>query len=561
MVTDFIDVPGFTNLNSNRNYRSLRKFEVAEALNMVYENNVLRGRQGSTKILDNSNWGSVQIVGAIDFSKRDDAFYRRVIVTADGKMWYKRSDDSDFTDTDAAYTELTGPSAASPALANPLTVFDMYAFNDFLVVVDGANRYLTWNGTDASLILRTDPTNLSTDNLVAIQEKTARVVLLDDAGRTHFSVINDPTDFTSAGTGSINYGRTAGLKADAMIPFGDELIITAADTKVNKFKAYRLLGNKFYDPSIAGSDRNQFEVKSINSNAAVIGSSTQEISDDTIGLTPRGFIGLSKVINNQAISERDYISFPIKELVKRINFNNANLISSTVDYVNGRYLCAVPFGEDAAEVNAVFVYDFLRSSPSEGVYRWSLWTFAFANDIDKLIRINGKPHITDAVGNIYELESSTAAFADDSNPILYKIRTAAFGADSKHIEKDFTNLLIVYTDISQSEITPEVTPIVGNNLVLNDFSEDSIGKVKVIQSGEKVKYDSGLLYDDLLQYDSFVTNEVLVPYSNVGGRGDSIQYVIATNTAGVSWGISSLSQEFALEERLNQGSGGSTNDI
>ena len=174
MPVDYIDVPGFTNYNSNSNYRSLPKYEVAEALNFVYENNVLRGRKGTKKILDNLNWGDLEIRGGIDFSKRDDAFYRTVIATTDGKLWFKRSDDADFNDVNAVYTELTGPSAASPALANPLNTFDAYSFNDTLVIVDGANRFLYWDGTTASLALGTNPTSLSTNNLVAIEEKTAR---------------------------------------------------------------------------------------------------------------------------------------------------------------------------------------------------------------------------------------------------------------------------------------------------------------------------------------------------------------------------------------------------
>lgn len=555
MPVDYIDIPGFTNYNSNSNYRSLQKFEVAEAINFVYDNNVLKGRLGSKKTIDNSNWESVEIRGGLDFSKRDDAFYRTIIATVDGKMWFKRSDDADFNDVDGVYTELTGPAAVSPALANPLLVFDAYVFNDTLIVVDGANRFLYWNGSGTSLTLGTDPTSLSTNNLVAIEEKTARISLLDDGGRTHLGAINDPIDYTSAGTGSLNYGRTAGLKADKMIPFGDELIITASDTKINKFKSYRLLGNKFYDPLIAGSDRDQFEVKSINSSGAIIGSSTQEIGNDTIGLTQRGFVGLSKIIQQQSLTERDYISFPIKELITRIDFSQASKISSIVDYVNGRYLCAVPFGIEAESANLVLVYDFLRSSPGEGIYRWTVWTFGFGG-IGRLLQLKGKPHITDLQGNIYELESSEANYADDGLPILLKLRTAALGSETKYLTKDFTNLLLVYTNISQDSITPKVIPILNGNYITDDFGEDKIGQIKIVRSGEKVKYDTGLAYDDLLQYDSFTSSEKLIPYTNVGGRGDSIQYIITTNEVGVSWGLSALSQEYEFEELYNENLGG-----
>lgn len=559
MAVDYIDVPGFTNYNSNTNYRSLQKFEVAEALNFVYENNVLKGRLGSLKTFDNSNWGSIEIRGGLDFSKRDDSFYRTIIVTVDGKIWFKRSDDADFNDVDAVYTELTAPAAVSPALANPLVVFDAYVFNDILVVVDGANRFLYWNGSGTALSLGTNPTDLGSNNLTAIEEKTARTALLDDGGRTHLSFVNNPIDYTSAGTGSLNYGRTAGLKANRIVPFGDELIITAADTKVNKFKSYRLLGNKFYDPVIAGSDTNQFEVKSISSVASIIGSSAQEIGDDTIGLTQRGFISLTKAIQQGFVTERDYYSFPIKELVKRIDFSQASKISSVVDFINGRYMCAVPIGQESQSADIVLVYDFLRSSPGEGIYRWTVWTFPF--QIGRLITVKGKPHITDLEGNIYELNSVAANYNDDGKPIALKLRTAALGSESKYLMKDFTNLLLVFTDLSKDTFTPKVIPVLNGSYITDNWGEDKIGQIQVIRAGQKIKYDSGLSYDDFLQYDSFTSNEKLVPYTSVGGRGDTIQYIITTNELGVSWGLSALSQEYEFEELYGENVGGANGNI
>jgi len=559
MPVDYIDIPGFTNYNSNSNYRSLQKFEVAEALNFVYENNVLKGRLGTSKVLDNSNWGTVEIRGGLDFSKRDDAFYRTIIVTVDGKIWFKRSDDSDFNDANAIYTELTAPAAVSPALANPLVVFDAYVFNDTLVVVDGDNRFLYWSGSGTALTVGTNPTSLSTNNLMAIEEKTARIALLDDAGRTHLGGINDPLDYTSAGTGSLNYGRTAGLKANRMVPFGDELIITTADTKINKFKSYRLLGNKFYDPVIAGSDTNQFEVKSISSVASIIGSSAQEIGDDTIGLTQRGFISLTKAIQQGSVTERDYYSFPIKELVQRIDFSQASKISSVVDFINGRYMCAVPLGKESESADVVLVYDFLRSSPGEGIYRWTVWTFPY--QIGRLMTIKGKAHVTDLEGNIYELNSTAANFNDDGQPITLKLRTAALGSESKYLMKNFSNLLLVFTDLSQDSFTPKVIPILNGDYVLDNFNQDKIGQILVVKGGQKIKYDSGFSYDDFLQYDSFTSNEKLVPYTNVGGRGDTIQYIITTSAPGVSWGLSALSQEYEFEELYGENVGGADGNI
>jgi hypothetical protein len=329
--------------------------------------------------------------------------------------------------------------------------------------------------------------------------------------------------------------------------------------KINKFKSYRLLGNKFYDPVIAGSDTNQFEVKSISSVASIIGSSAQEIGDDTIGLTQRGFISLTKAIQQGSVTERDYYSFPIKELVQRIDFSQASKISSVVDFINGRYMCAVPLGKESESADVVLVYDFLRSSPGEGIYRWTVWTFPY--QIGRLMTIKGKAHVTDLEGNIYELNSTAANFNDDGQPITLKLRTAALGSESKYLMKNFSNLLLVFTDLSQDSFTPKVIPILNGDYVLDNFNQDKIGQILVVKGGQKIKYDSGFSYDDFLQYDSFTSNEKLVPYTNVGGRGDTIQYIITTSAPGVSWGLSALSQEYEFEELYGENVGGADGNI
>lgn len=562
MAFEIIDVPSFTQYVASDNPRSLAKGELTDCLNQVWDNNRPQARKGSSKKKSNSQWTGTAIKGAIDFSKRDDSFFRRVIFLENGKVYFKKSDDSDFDDPEGIYTEITGPSAVSPALKNPLTILDFYAFADKLMVVDGQNRFLYWDGTTASFVLGTNPTSMSTNNATALSEKQGKMVMLDDAGRMHIGAVNDPTDWNSSGTGPIGYGRTAGVKASKVIPYGDDLIVTAQDPKIQLFKTYRLVGIRFYDPLAAGSDTNQYEVKSVNSIAGIIGSSGQELSDDTIGLTPRGFIPLSQAIGKERLSEKDYISYPIRELIQRINFTAASAISSTVDFVRGRYFCAVPLGTNVTTANVLLVYDFLRSysgyarsGDSTGVssfHRWSLWTSQAWTSIKWVGMLGAHPHVADELGNLYQLESAEANYADGDSPISYKITTSALGSDSRMIEKVFEDGYVVFTDLSTNETEINCNPILDGEIITENY-DSLIEPLKVVKGGTVLKYDSGYQYDALHRYDQSSANEKLVSFKNRGGRSDSIQLTFSTNTTGVSWGVSSVAVQYQAAQFLDKG--------
>lgn len=562
-----VEIPGFKQWNTSSNPRTIDQFDVTVAYNVKWEGNRLVTRDGSTlwKNDDQADWG--RIARFKTYKKRDDNFFYVVVILTSGRVFAITSDDANYGTPSATWTEVYSPISTSPALEPDATRYELFVFNNVLYLADSTNNYFSWDGLSADLTVEANPPSLSTNNIVAFQDKSNRLVALDDGGLTHLSAVNDGSDFTTvSGGGVLNYGRVEGLVATSISPFADDLVITTEDPLSVKFQAYRLLGIQFFDPAVTGSDTSQFEVRKISSEASIIGESAQEITGDTIGLTVRGFVKLSSVAENaNNITERSFISFPIKELIPQINFQAADKIRSAVD-INGRYYCAVPFGEGATEANVIFVYDYLRSSPGEGIHRWALWAFNSFSDIGTIGIIQGQLYVTDLFGNIYKANDPDAGYADqDANgndtAINYVVRTAAIGGANIATEKEFGDVSFLLTDLTD-DFSLTFLPVIENLVRDEDIDESPLRDLEIELPLGGLTYDTpGLLYDDLLVYDSGGSDQKVVSSTNRGGRANSMQWQWATNTTGVSWGIGSFSVNIEVMELTNASGGNNSGDI
>ena len=561
-----VEIPGFRQYSSSTNPRSVNQLDLTEVLNMVWASFGPEAREGSTlwKNDDQASWGNIAVVKT--YKKRADAFYYVVVVLKTGRVFYIRSDAAGFGTVSATFTEINNPASGTPALAVAATQYDLFVFNNVLFLADSTNGYFSWNGTDADLVAPTKPTSSGTNNIVKFLDKSNRLMLLDDGGLTHLSITNNGSDTTSAGSGALNYGRVEGLIATNIIPYQDDVIITTEDTLTQKFQSYIITGIQFFDGAVTGSDRSQFEVRKINSIAGIVGNSAQEIAGDTIGLTPRGFVSLSKALSSttEITNERDYLSFPIKELITQIDFTNADKISSVVDSKNGRYLCAVPFGTDVTNSNIILVYDFLRSSPGEGIYRWSIWTFAGVSDIGVLTNIAGDIYMTDTLGNIYQIDDADASNADydatnTAQAINYVVKSAAVGGANPGTEKDFGNISFLLTKLTAA-FDLEVNSVIDGVLIAQQVDGTPIRPIKIELPIAGLLYDTpGLLYDDFNYYDSAGADQRPVSLVDRGGRAQSMQWVFSTNTTGVSWGLGNFSVNIEVADET-QKSGANFND-
>lgn len=538
----YVRIPGFRQYTSAANKRSVNPADVTEMFNMQWIDNAVETRKGSKLFKSNAqtNWGRVRKFK--DFKILGDSYFYVVAILDSGRVFYIRSDDVTYGSSSATWTELNSPAGATPALGASAYKYDLYGFNNRLYLTHSANNYRSTIFGSSNLIAEANPPDLSTNNIVSLGDKSARLAALDDGGRTHLSANNNGQDFTVvSGGGSLLYGRTEGLRASSIVPFGDDLIIATEDSLLRKFQVYRLLGIQFFDDTVPGTEQSQFEVRKVNSIAGVIGGSAQEIANDTIGLTPRGFIGMTKAITNAGdpFTERDFISYPIKEIIQQINFKKSDKISSCVDFINGRYLCAVPFGTESDEANMILVYDFQRSSPSEGIYRWAIWGFNWG-DIGVLGTIQGVPYVTDIDGNMYELNNDEANYSDNNLSINYIFTTAHLGGNEIDSTKDFSNAQILFTNLSADKFPIDINAIAdGNNLINVTPYGDLLAPIEVEQLPRGIRYDDpGVFYDSFNFYDGGADQRIVT--LDRGGKSESMAWQFTTNTTGVSWGIGSF---------------------
>jgi hypothetical protein len=550
-----INIQGFKDYQSTSNIRTLSEFSLNENLNMKWESaNRVVCRGGSWKFKNSDQWAGAKVIRFIDFAKRDDAFFYVIAALNNGKLFYIRSDNGSYGSPTATWTEILTPASASPALSASVLVRDFQGFNDKFFVCDGTNA-LWYVDFALNKLVSVSVPDLSTANVVSLSEKSYRLVALDDAGKTHLSDINDGATFTTGNV--LNYGRIEGLKATSAIPFNDDLIITTENQQLGKYQTYRLLGIQFpqYDVGgvlIPGTEYEQFEVRKINSIAGIIGDSSQEIADNAIGLTPRGFIFLGGAVDSKDRVEEDtFASRPIRDLIRKINFNRPDLITSALDSINGRYLCAVPGNKISTSANTVLVYDFDRSSPKEGLYRWALWTFNWADsNIEHIGSIKGEPYASDSSGNIYRIDDNDY-YADDGNPINHYVRTGSVGGQDLSSEKEYGVLQALFTDLSSDDIQMSVNPVIDGIRKITDISDQFYVAVDIARPIGNNFYDIGLRYDSGVYYDGGGTDQKIVTVTNRGGRGQVIQYEFSTNATGVRWGLGGFNVRMEKVEELN----------
>ena len=538
-----IDIPRHGMFRTSRNIFGFSPSDVSEAENMIWADDYLIGREGSSLFKNSTQWSGQKVLSGTDFAETGETFYYVVVALNNGGLFYIKSDNASFGTASATWTEIEAVGGGSPALSALTTSRSLHGFNNKLFVGDVTNNLYYINFVTNQLVSVTLPGSL-TGNGVGLNDKSSRMWVLSSDGRTYGSAINDGTDLTGAGTGSINYGRTAGLTATKMISFADELLITTENKPTSRYQTHRLLGIQFYDPLVVGSDRDQFEVKKVRSFSGMIGSTAEEIAADTIGLTPRGFASARQAINSVELKDTDYISYPIKELVEQIDFNKPGLMSATVDYIAGRYYCAVPLSPAVNGADIILVYDFLLSRPSEGLHRWTVWSFRYEG-IETLFSIAGRPYMATVDGNIYKLDDIEANFADNGEPINKLLQIPLVGGTQKGIEKTFDEVNVAITDITNLRATPldkkpfDITflPYTAGRGVQTSFADgDILPAIKIEQPDVGIRYDEASYYD-VDFYDGGGSDSRIISETFAGDRAVATGWTMNSDEVGVNWGL------------------------
>jgi len=380
-----------------------------------------------------------------------------------------------------------------------------------------------------------------TENILAVESATNRLWATGDVGKAHHSVTNNGRDFRTPDAGFQSYDRVQGLKVSNFISFSEGAVIVSEDPVTQRFQSSILTGYKPFDASVSGSEVGQFKIQRLNTISGIIGKSAQELADSVIGLTPSGFISLNTALGGGGefgLTDQDFLSEPIKDIIEQINFSAADTIISTVDYVNGRYLCAVPLGVSLVP-SVILVYDFQQSQP--GTPKWSVFSYNIVSTgVKALFSVVNVPFLTDIDGNIFKT-NIPKTFTDDGRAYGCSLSTKSFGGDSILVEKDFkecwVNFLVSRPDTQEVSVLKKLD----GKLIANLTDGTLINKVEITPEVLENKWDIiGNKWDSGLKWDTTVVNEQLINLKGINGRGSSLQVLISSFEAGLSWGVSSL---------------------
>lgn len=231
----------------------------------------------------------------------------------------------------------------------------------------------------------------------ALGTRDSRLLLLSSIGDTIISHPNRGYDFTSDQAERVPYGKTDGLRVTNATDFKRGTILSLSRQKIRKAATAILKGYRKYDTTTPERTDGLFNIDRESNMVALLGRSGLEVGNGFIGLTRNGFINFAALQSSSefGLTDADYVSNDIKNIINRIDWSLADDIRSCIDETNQRYWCAVPI-TGAGGNSLVCVYDFASSREAVrnlgASHKWSFFTFNYGNvTISSLFTLFGQP--------------------------------------------------------------------------------------------------------------------------------------------------------------------------
>lgn len=366
---------------------------------------------------------SRHILAGLEVKLSTESIGRLVFVTDDGKVYQMPTDGSTSTPTHI------GNVSGSPSRISLAFMKDTVYIADF-----GNGAYKTDLSTVSSVSLP-GGSGFATD--VIVHDK--RLWWIDTNSYLWGSDIND-SDTLSGGTANLNVriGRQDGMQADNLVSWFGSLYVTKFDSatyRTSLFKASGMTNTTFLVSQVSQSSKNNF---------GFVGKSATQVGNEVYALTFDGFVALSSV-DTTTDAEFEFISRPIEDVIKRINWNYAHKISSCHDPYLKQYMCAVPL-DGATFCNYVIIYDYVYK-------RWALYT---GWTVRSMFLIKDYVYIGAQNGKIYKTRQSGN---DDGTAYTKLLETGdsglGFDVDSLKLFQSVTLEII-----QDGTYTVTVTPII-----------------------------------------------------------------------------------------------------
>lgn len=316
--------------------------------------------------------------------------------------------------------------------------------------------------------------------------RDSRLVLVSSIGDIIISHPNRGYDFTSTQAERIPYGKVDGLRTTNVTDFKRGTILSLSRPQIKKYATAILTGYRTYDDNTPNITDGLFKVDRESKMIALLGRSGLEVGNGFIGLTRNGFINFAALAANTefGITDSDYISNDIKNILRQVDWSLADNIRSCIDEANQRYWCAVPV-KGATGNTLVIVYDFAGSYDAlrniGASRRWSLFTFSYEDaTIESLFTWFGHPCMGLSDGTIVMAEIENYYYdngEDYTSSIITKAHNFGVRSHLKSFNCGLVDLYLNKGDGSSAEM--ESYFIYDKNYQITNFSNKST-KIKHI---------------------------------------------------------------------------------
>ena len=384
---------------------------------------------------------SKHIIAALEVKKSTESIGRLVFATSDGVIYTMPTDGSTSTPTNI------GSISGSPTRVRFAFMKDTVYIADY-----GNGAYKTDLSTVTAIVAGLPAGAVYTVTDVLMYEK--RLWWLDTNNFLIGSEVNDSDTWSGGTSFNVRIGRGDGMTADNMVSWFGNLYITKFDSATYRTSLHKLTGDS----------SSNFAVEQVTlgpkSNFGFISQSAAQVGNEVFALTFDGFVGLSSV-NADTGAEFSFISQPIEDVIKRINWSYAYKISSCHDPYLKQYMCAVPL-DGASFCNYVIIYDYVNG-------RWGLysnWTVRSMFLIKDYVYIGGQN------GKIYKTRQSGN---DDGVAYPKRLETGdinlGFGVDAVQLFQD-----VMIEILQDGEYTVTVTPVIDGQEMADYGVDLSLGE-------------------------------------------------------------------------------------
>jgi len=320
--------------------------------------------------------------------------------------------------------------------------------------------------------------------------------------RLYYSVADNPEDWASAGSGSIDIDPGDGDMITGILSWKNELFVFKGP---NKLSIHRVSGSTPSDFA-----RNTF----IQGISAAWQNSIFPMGDDFGFISPRGTIHSLKATASFGDYNQSYLSYPINTFCREeLNHTRSRHWWAATDSLRGYSLITVTLAGQTTNTCCLLL-DWRFMAQGESWPRWALWDFGNFASMALCIDTNNRPRLFAGAydGHVYKLDQTTRSHNDTSIAFLGETPFLSYGGEF--------NIKTV------NALSLGIAPKNDNSIVIGWTRDNNAQQTETVSQTAGAQLDSFVLDEDRLGGSTWQPR--FVELEN-GGQFRAIQYAISEN--------------------------------